>query len=277
MSNLRELFEFRNDTIESVVRYTSRGDGIIYGGHVWSSTQIRRDRINRSGEINKNGLELFFPLGHPFAMDYLGYGPDGVTLATVWRSEPANDNSFYPIFKGRITDVGVDEDEVRITLQDIFTTSLVTGLHERMHGYCRHVVYDSAGCKLNREDFAVATVPTAIDSTYSVITCPEAAAFPNGYFSGGMLRTPNGRMRYISKHAGNQITLWRPEPTVSDMLTNAGWGQAWGQYFGGVGVTIYPGCDGSLKTCDERFDNLDNNGGFYFQRRGNPFSGDSVF
>lgn len=276
MSNLRELFEFRND--DTVTRYTNRADGIIYGGHVWASTQIRRGRINRSGEINKNGLEVFFPLGHPFAMDYLGYGPDGITLVTAWRSEPDNDNAFYPIFKGRVTDVGLNnEDEITFTIESAYTTSLTAGLHERMQGYCRHVVYDSAGCKLNRDDWGVATVPTVIDPTYSIITCPEAAAYPNGYFSGGMLRTPAGRLRYISAHAGAQITLWRGEPSIYDMLQNAGWDQAWGQYFGGVGVTLYPGCDGSLKTCDERFDNLDNNGGFYFMRATNPFGGDPIY
>lgn len=275
MSNLRELYEFRLD--ETVVRYTSRGDGIIYGGHVWSSTSVRRERINRSGEINKNGLEIYFPFGHSFAMDYLGYGPDGVTLATVWRSEPDNDAAFYPIFKGRIRDVSANDDEIKLSLQDIFTTSLTAGLHERMQGYCRHVVYDTAGCKLDRDDFAVATVPTAIDPTYSIITCPEAAGYPDGYFAGGMLRTPFGRLRYITAHVGSQITLWQPEPSVQSMLTSAGWGLAWGQFFGGVGLTLYPGCDGSLKTCDERFDNLDNNGGFYHMQATNPFDGNQVY
>ena len=264
MSNLIELFEFR--TGDEYYRCTTRGDDRLYEGHVYVGTPLERDKIMQSPELTKNDLRLTFPLGHPFAMNYLGYGPDQSTMLTVRRNRLIDDEDFRVFWKGRVADCEATDSEISLICQSIFTTSKNSGLIMRSQRFCPHVVYNR-GCNLDKDNFAVASSVTAIDARQLVVTCPEAAAFSDNYFAGGMFAMPNGALRYITKSAGDQITLWRPAPEVAALLAGED----------PVATTLYPGCDGSLNTCNDEFDNLDNNGGRYWIPKVNPYGGGSVY
>jgi uncharacterized phage protein (TIGR02218 family) len=134
-----------------------------------------------------------------------------------------------------------------------------------MQKFCRHSVYDTS-CKVDENDFALSVVPSAIDTGFLTVTCPGAEAFADGWFSGGMLKMPSGALRYIVTHTANQISLWRPEPSIVDILDDEE-----------SELVLYPGCDGSLNTCYTKFNNTLNNGAFYWIPSINPVGGSSVF
>jgi hypothetical protein len=45
----------------------------------------------------------------------------------------------------------------------------------------------------------------------------------------------------------------------------------------GQAVTLYPGCDHTTTTCDGKFSNLNNYGGFPHIPTKNPFGGSPIF
>ena len=263
MNNLRELFEFRaGDTVH---RFTNRNGDILHGGFVWAFATLQRTNIAQTPEAAQNGIELTFPLGHDFANDFLGYGPELQTTVTVFRSTLANDSTFIAVFKGFVSDCEIQNDEIKLVCESVLLRAKNAGNRARMQKFCRHAIYDTS-CKVDENDYALSVVPSAIDAGYLNITCPGADGFDDGYFSGGMLKLPSGALRYIVSHVGNVITLWRPEPSIVDILDDVE-----------SELILYPGCDGSLNTCHTRFNNTLNNGAFYWIPAINPVGGSSVF
>lgn len=267
-----ELYEFKAG--DDAYRYVRGGEDVLWNGHIYHSTELSRDSIKQSPDIASNGIKVSFPLNHPFAVMFRGYGPDHITVLTIFVSD--GQGGFGTAFKGRITDCEADRDSITLVAEMFFTRLKNAGGRARMQRFCRHVLYHR-GCGVIMEDFAVPATVTAIDSRYSRVTCPEAAVFPNQYFAGGMMRLPSGALRYVVAHQGDQVDLWRPEPDLADMIENSGWGMSWGMYWGGSGVVLYPGCDGSKNTCHDRFDNIPNNGAFYWIPRINPHGGSNIF
>jgi uncharacterized phage protein (TIGR02218 family) len=263
MSDLIALLEFR--TGSDVRRFTSRANDVLWDGHLWYPHAITHDDVKQSPNISKNDLVFNFPLSDDWARSYLGYGPDEKTIVTIYRNALAMPDDFTVFWKGRVADSEATDTTVKLICESIFTTMNSVGLGERMQKFCRHVVYHD-GCWLDKSDFVVESTITAIDAKQITLTCPAAAAKPNGYFAGGMITMPNGALRYIAGHTGTQIALWRQAPEIVAALA-----------LGAVTTNLYPGCDGSLGTCNDKFNNVDNNGAFYWIPNKDPHGGTSIF
>jgi hypothetical protein len=91
------------------------------------------------------------------------------------------------------------------------------------------------------------------------ITIAIAADKPDGFYNGGML-IQGTTYKYISAHVGSLITLGRLfNPLVI-----------------GSSAQLVAGCDRTMDDCLDKFDNLDNFGGFPFIPTINPFGGTSL-
>lgn len=266
MSSLIELFEFR--TGDAVYRYTTRGQDRLWDGHSWVGTPLTRSNITNSTEMARNDVRIEFPLGHEFAMKFLGYGPDQATTLTLRRNRYNDPDDFYVCWKGRVADCDATDRIITVVCQSILNAAQNAGLIARMQKFCRRVLYNR-GCNVDKELHAALTEVSAIDSRMRVLTCPSISLLPDNWFTGGMIELPNGALRYIVKSVGDQITLWRPSPEINNLIIES------------APLTpilkLFPGCDGSLSTCENKFDNLDNNGAFYWIPDSNPFGGGNVF
>lgn len=76
------------------------------------------------------------------------------------------------------------------------------------------------------------------------VTINQVGSLPNGWFTGGIL-VHNGAHRFIVNHTGTTIKLSRAFVGLPV----------------GAHVSCYPGCDGNLSTCINKFNNVDNFGG----------------
>ncbi len=129
---------------------------------------------------------------------------------------------------------------------------------------CPHVLYDSQ-CRADRETFAVVAQITAIAG--GAITVSPSPAKPVDWFTGGFVQwdadglgTPDRR--------GIERTI------AADRF----------QIFGstdrlaiGMAVRLYPGCNLTAETCETKFNNLANYGGFEQMTGKNPFDGTQIF
>jgi len=70
--------------------------------------------------------------------------------------------------------------------------------------------------------------------------------------------------------------MMRGSVSLSRLFTDQGYGMSYGMIYGSLTVTLYPGCPRDRQTCNDRFNNLENYGGFDWIPSRNPFNGSSI-
>lgn len=241
-------------------RYTTANRVVTALGFNWTPTAVQLGAITQSGEMAKDTLSLKFPRGHEFASTFLSYTPDLLTSVTLYRGHLDDpDGQFVTYWKGRVSSFKASGESLNVECEPIFTSLRRPGLRARYQRTCRHALY-GRGCRLNAEDWGSVSTLTAVDGAN--LTVPAAASLPAGYLVGGMIRTPDGVLRYLVGHNGDIVTLLRAVKQLPDQVGSA--------------VTLYHGCDHTRSTCQGTFNNLDNYGGFSWIPTKNPFSGSSI-
>lgn len=254
-------------------RYTTAAQPVIALGYEWEPSSLTNGAVNQSNDMVKDTLSIQVPRDYSLAETFLAYVPDTITSVTMYRGHLTAPGEFIVYWKGRVASFKATGDSVSLECEPIFTSLRRPGLRARFQKSCRHALY-GRGCRLNSEDWATSLLCTATSGAN--VTVPGAASLPVGYLIGGMLRSPDGVLRYIVNHVGDQVTLMRPVKSLVEAVAAAGYGRSYGEYYGGVAVKLYPGCNHTTAECTARFNNLDNYGGFPWIPIKNPFGGSSI-
>lgn len=264
------LYEF--NTSLGTYRFTGHSELISWGGQDWLPIPIKHGEVKQSSEMSKNSTSITLPIGDEFSLIFKGWTPDQVVTVNIRRGhfgEP--DTLIY--WKGRISSHKIKNRMLELQAESIFTSLRSSGVRARFQRNCRHALY-SKGCGLNKEDWAV---PGSLESVDGLqLTIPEAASQVDGYFNNGMVKFGDGSLRMIVLHVGSTIQIGRASRYVSDNFPTSGYGRSYGDFYGGMVVTLYPGCDRTISTCKNKFNNLDNQGGFKWIPTKNPMSGSSI-
>lgn len=252
-----ELYQFTQGTTNWY--YTNAEADLDYLGVTYKSAAVSRTDVNQTEEMNKLNLTLTFPRDHEFASLYLGMSPELVTTFMVKRAHTsdATDHEFVVYWRGRIMSGKATGSHIELECESVFTSIRRPGLRARYQRTCRHTLYGLA-CGVSQASFAVSGLVTSITGNNVVVT--SAGGHPDGYFTGGMIKSPDDTLRFIVGHTGAILTLSRPLFNLK----------------GGDTVQIFPGCDHLKATCITKFDNLLNFGGFPFIPIRNPFDGSSI-
>lgn len=256
-----ELYRFSEQGSSEVWTFTSGDELVTYLGEDYAPTSIGRSRIESRNELSRANLDIDVSLTNPAAVRWLSDNGENIVSLTIFERDTAG--AFTTAWKGRLAAVIPGMENIALKFESIFTSLRRPGLRSRYQRSCRHALY-GRGCTLDAEDFAVVGECTALAGT--VVTVTEAALQPDGYYIGGMLRSPDGVLSYIINHTGTTIVLQR---TSFSLTTAAGLGFPFN-------VNLYPGCDHSRATCNSKFSNLLNYGGFDFIPQKNPMGGSSI-
>jgi uncharacterized phage protein (TIGR02218 family) len=154
------------------------------------------------------------------------------------------------LFKGNVSDMTIDQ--ARIDM-DVKSRKELLTIPFPYHVYgpsCRWPLYGS-GCTANPASFVVAGAVAAGGALLFTTNLTQVDQwFDQGYIvftSGANIGIKRGVRSYL--HASGEILLWVPlpfTPSASDTFN------------------AYPGCDHTQATCDGKFSNLINFGGFPF-------------
>jgi len=241
------LYEFTVDS--TVYRFTNQAKNITYNGNEYLSTAIKHSEVKQSSEISKNSITITMPIELDFVNLFKGLPTDGVITVTVFRLHNADPDTEAQVYwKGRKASHSFEEQTIEIKCESVFTSLRKTGVRSRYQRTCRHSLYGTM-CKVNKADYAVAGTISAV-SGYQ-LTISEASALTDGWFNGGFLVLPDGSMRAITSHLGSTIEINRASRYLKENIAS-----------GNIAVTLYPGCDRTLSTCKNKFNNVLNNGGF---------------
>ena len=227
--------------------------------NTWLPSPIDTSDILQTNEMAKDALKLEFPRDNAVAVTFLGGVPEQITTVKIWRGHAGDvTEEFLVAWAGRVSGVSLDADKVTLDCENIFTSMRRPGLRRRYQTACPFALY-GAGCGVSKAAHLITGTATAYSgSTVTVTISPQPA---DGFLTGGMLETTDGVFRFIEKEESGVITLSRPITTLNDDID-----------VGPTSVNLYPGCNKSMSTCDTKFSNLVNYGGFPWIPRKNPFN-----
>jgi uncharacterized phage protein (TIGR02218 family) len=246
--------------------YTSADRSISYGGRTYLPAGISDDGIRQTGEASADTLVVS---GSTDAMSSLvtrwrGVGPS----SEVWlhiRDTHYGDDEAPVSWVGLVKDVSPeDAATTKITCTPLSASLDLPGLRLTWGRTCPYAL-GQRGCWVELDDFRCDVVIDTLDG--ATLTVPAAAAYGDDYFSAGFVEWPaddesgENETRGIERQLGATLTLLGGTEGLSQ-------GQA---------VSIYPGCDLAIATCNDKFGNLLNCGAVKDLPEESPFDGNQAF
>jgi len=247
-----DLYRFEEAT--TVHTFTSGNREIVHNSETYIPIPIGRSDIKITAELGKSSIEVKISLKNTLAKTWVATVlevPIRLTVFTIVDSDPA-----VTAWIGRMTSVKSSKKDAIFVINSDATLMNRSGLRKRFQRTCPYALYGK-GCFVDENSFS--TAGTVLSRDDLVITIAEAALEPDGFYTGGMIRASNGKLRYIIAHVGTAITISRDLPGLID-----------------DNVTLFLGCNRTRADCTDKFNNLANFGGYPFIPLKNPFGGTSI-
>lgn len=259
-----QLFEF---TYSGQGWYYTTADAFITNnGKTYSPAAIQCAAIPGVTDPNNSNVTITMPRDSAIAELFRVVPPSEQVFVTIYGEHIDDVNSqFAVIWKGRITNCEWQGPIISLNSDSVFTSLLRSGLGPRFSRQCTATIYDSK-CSLSRESWKIAGPASAVTGT--TITVPAAVGKPDNYFAGGYIS-------WVNNATGNtEVRFIRSSYNASGSLTLSS--QPMGLTLGGV-VSVYPGCDHQLLTCDTKFHNAANYRGMPYIPPKSPFGGTALY
>lgn len=252
------LFEFLMDG--QYYRYTNHPDDVEALTYTWTAAKITFGQVTVTEDINKNSLDVVFPRNHSFAISASSEQQDDIITLTVYRGYQ-NDGEWIAFWKGRVSGNQMKGDKITLLCEPVFTSMKRPGIRRKFTKHCPHVLY-GRGCNLDPSDSAsdalyVEATVDAISADGKTLTIEETSETTDNYYRGGMVMVASGVFRFVRSNVGTLVTLSKSYDALSVSDT----------------VRLYPGCDRTTTTCLNRFNNLNNYGGFPYTPNNHPMDG----
>lgn len=261
MATQVELYRFTEQDSVSIWTYTSSDKLVTYNTEEYLPISIMRSGTEIKNDLAKADLTITLPLDNEMAQRWLKDNGELLVGLTIFKKNKAGVTNV--IWKGRLASTIPGMTNIQLKFESIFTSLRRPGLRARYQRSCRHTLY-GRGCWIDPETLALTSAVTA--ATGRTLVCTAAATKPNGFYIGGMLRSPDGVLSYIVDHVGSSITVQRLSFNLSEQIVD-------GFPFN---VKLYPGCDHTRATCINKFNNKLNYGGYDFIPKKNPTGGSSI-
>jgi uncharacterized phage protein (TIGR02218 family) len=251
-----ELYEFTRGSL--IYRYTSADADYTLTANTYAAEPLQRGKIETSAERARNSLTV--ECRREFAIaDLFRIAPPTDVIGLVVKRQHRADADVAVIWTGRVLNCEFTGAQARLNCEPVTSSMKRPGLRRLYQRGCPHVLY-GPGCNLNRASVSTVTTVTAISGL--VLSVAALGAYP---FAGGFVEweVEAGviERRFVSGFSGLDLTLT----------------QAFQGITVGATVTVSPGCDHTMATCDGTYSNVDNFGGFPFIPSKNPFDGTPVY
>ena len=233
-------------------RYTSGDVAIVYDGETYAPASLERSLVSYNSQLEITTMNIQIGALDDSIIEFISSNP--VEILWIMVSKLHREQSpLEPdvVFIGQIKDVsfkGVSA-SVRCVGFEHFLKMPVPVWRYQLT--CNHAVFDSK-CALTAASYKVATAVT-IDSTETQLTSNDFADETSGYFTRGKV-VLGVESRTIVDHSGTVIKI----------------NYKFSELEAGDFVDVYPGCDGKIETCRDKYDNVDNFLGFPFMPVENP-------
>lgn len=249
----------------TIWRYTSADRQITVGGVNYAPLPCSDNGMKQGGNTNED-IEITMPSDIPLADLYQSTPPSNTIRVTVRRRHSTDpDGQAFVYWKGYLSNVKRGEGNAAITLvcNTLLSSFTRQGLRLAWTRGCPHILYDQE-CRVNPADFVHATTIVALDG--NSITLAGSGGRPQGWFTGG----------YIEWEVGGPATLDRRGIASSPSDVRLGLLGTTYRLSVGLPIRVYPGCDLTMSTCRNKFNNRANYGGCKQMSGQSPFDGSPI-
>jgi uncharacterized phage protein (TIGR02218 family) len=263
---------------DQVWRFTSRAAAWASAGSggetiTWEPAAVAHGDVVQTSDVARGVLELSWPISHPFAQRFLiPMGTTPVTL-TIFRGHEQVLGETVAHWKGRVVGADVEGQRIFLNCESLFSSLRRAGVRAKYQRLCRHALY-GRGCGLDIAAHWQTSAVSDVAGQGAVVTIPEAALHPDGWYRGGVLRF-GMQLGFVTGHAGPLLSLSRPMRELAAAFDTPQPDPATG-VLRPILTDIAPGCDLRAASCAAKFDNLLNFGGFPEIPGRNPFGGGSI-
>ncbi len=242
--NALELYLFSNGSQRWA--YTTWETPITRQGITYNPGQVKLGSVSQTSDPGRSSTYIDMPISYPLAQGVSRRQIEGDITVQIFRGHFDDiDNEFVSFPKHFVRGFEERDYILRFDIQTLISTMDRDGLSPRYHRNCRHKLYN-AQCGVSRAGFSHTNNVLSISG--NVITISGAGNEPDGYWVAGVMARLDATERFIIGHSGDNLTINRPFSNLS----------------GGEQITIFAGCDLSFTTCDTKFSNSANFGGFPF-------------
>lgn len=235
-----ELYTFQRG--QSVWRHTSSDTSQTFSGLTYTPAGIKRASIEQKQDTPGIQVDVTLPLALS-VIQALMVATGEPMYCSIQRVQPST-TPIKQTLLGKVISTKYADDVATCTIATAeydFKKQIPAKLVART---CQWAVYEP-GCGANAADFAH---DTTIDSIAGqTITLTSLADSTDDVYTNGMLRLDSGRILFIVKQTGLDCIVWAELPP--DCIA-------------GASVTAYQGCDKQFSTCETKFANAENFGGF---------------
>lgn len=242
--------------------YTNDTEDITLDGVEYAAIPIHRGETEQNGDAEKANMEITVSRDSEIGELFKTAPPSEPMTVTVHQYHRLMQGNKIVIWKGRVVALSWKGSELIMTSENVFASLLRIGVTRKFSRQCTHSLY-SGQCRANREEHVIrTTAATIIKNTFRVpVTLPE------GYYAGGYA---------VWRNANTGVTERRPiTENTETTVTIVGFPS--GLLVDVVEITMYAGCDHTMNTCKDKFNNLVNYGGQPFIPLNNPFNGSTIY
>jgi uncharacterized phage protein (TIGR02218 family) len=242
----------------TIQRYTSAEDEVTVGVNTYEPVAIRRSDTADGPEEREHDFTFELPSSDEVAQLFAGVLTGDRTRVTVSRYHRGDTPTpeVVVIFDGYVQSARFTDDLAvcRITARSVISSLGRQAPARTFQAMCNHVLYT---CRVDDTDSSFrASAVSATSQVGSLLTVSGLGAFAAGWFTGGYVEEIGTGIRrlILNDDGAGGLTLLVPfavAPTT---------------------VNVFAGCDHTGATCQSKFDNLINFGGFPFVPTKNPFS-----
>lgn len=254
-----ELYEFRVGT--AYYRYTSADADIVFQTKTYEARAMQRSAFEATSEVARSALNITCERTLPL-LDLFRFAPPGeVVMLTVYRKH-RDDSEYVVAWMGRVLNVTWRGVDAVVSCESVHTSIRRPGLRRMYQKSCPHVLY-SAPCGVNA---ATSKVSKSVSSVSGLnVTLADMGAYADGHFAGGYVEWEQSpgvfERRAITAQVGAVVS-------INFQLVGLTAGNT---------LTVYPGCDHTISTCNSKFANSANYGGMPYIPSKNPFDGSPVY
>jgi len=244
--------------------YTSADKNITYDEIEYEAFPLKRGIIEQSPDLNRNSLKIETLRNFVIADFFKVSSPEKPILLTIigFDRNEINEENYCILWTGRLMSCQWEELTCTFFCESLLTMFKRPALKKHYQLTCPYTLYGSA-CGLNKDLYKYEGIVTSIN--HATIEINIGSTPNDNFFNGGFLQyeSPTGvpYFRYIKSQIGNTLILNQVPYDLSINDT----------------IYCYPGCDHTMNTCKDKFDNLPNFGGFPWIPQLNPMTGDTVF
>lgn len=253
--NAVELFHFWNEVEDWF--YTSHDEAFNYQSETYQPASLTRGSVSYDSKLEVSTINVSAAFNEDPLIDFIAQNPIEPIWLEILRVHKDRPAEASVVFIGQAKMVGISGQEA--TLQGVgfefFLKQRIPIL--RFQPKCNYFIYDDlvdgSGCGVDQTGFKLSTTVDTITSDGLTITNSDFALEADGFYKYGWIEFQNER-RMITSHVGSTIEI---RYRIFDLEA-------------GSSIDAYPGCDGAVETCRDKFSNVDQFGGFPYIPVDNP-------